>query len=247
MFDIKIAPDKIEQYMNTSNTLNIIVFLGVFLIVVLGTAIFFLFGDSTPGGKSVKLHIDYAKLEAISEAHPNRDKILLKIKENEQMLYDDDSHNDIGAYLAIGFDSRQLGDDNAAIAAYKEALKIDEDHLLGLNNIATSYRDIGEYKKAEEAYRALVIANPGDVAVYRNLADVYRFQYPDDDEGVLAIMESGLEVVFQPQDLVSYLATYYRDRGNTSEAIKYFEILLRISPQNKAAQAELDRLRGASR
>ena len=222
---------------------NIIVCLGVFLIVVLGTAAFFLFGGNTPGGKNVKLHIDYAKLEAISGAHPNREKILLKIKENEQMLYDDDSYNDVGAYLSIGFNSRQLGDDEAAINAYKEALKIDEDHILGLNNIATSYKDIGEYKKAEESFRALVVANPGDVAVYRNLADVYRFQYPDDDEGVLAIIESGIEVVLQPQDLVSYLATYYRDRGNTSEAIKYFETLLRISPQNKGAQAELDRLR----
>ena len=229
--------------MNISNMRNLIVLLGVLCIALLGAAVFFIFGDSMKNDKGSKFYIDYAKLEAISEAHPNGEKILLRIKENEQILYDDDSYNDIGAYLSIGFSVRQLGDDKFAISAYKEALKIDEDHLLALNNIAVSYAGIGDYKNAEEAYRKLVVANPGDVPVYRKLADVYSFQNPDDTEGVVAIIKSGLEVVFEPADLVSYLATYYRDRGNTSKAIEYFEMLLRIMPDNKAAQDELERLR----
>jgi len=171
------------------------------------------------------------------------DSILATIRENEQFLFDDDGNNDIGAHLSIGFNVRQLGDDRLAISAYKEVLRIDEDHLLALNNIAVSYTDIGEYKNAEEAYRKLVSANPGDVPVYRKLAGVYALQHPDDDEGVVAIIESGLEVVIEPADLVSYLATYYRDRGNTSKAIEYFETLVRIMPDNEAAQNELERLR----
>ena len=215
----------------------------VFLfIVIIGIAVFFLSGGNVRDDTK-KLSIDYTNLEILAESHPRGDSILATIRENEQLLFDDDENNDIGAYLFIGFNVRQLGDDKFAISAYKEALKLDEDHLLALNNIAVSYTDIGEYKKAEEAYRKLIAANPGDVPVYRKLADVYSFQNPDDEEGVDAIIKSGLEVVLAPADLVSYLATYYRGRGNTSKAIEYFETLVRIMPENKAAQDELEGLR----
>ena len=211
-------------------------------IVIIGVAIFFLSGSSVKDGVK-KFSIDYNNLEILAESHPRGDSILATIRENEQFLFDDDENNDIGAYLFIGFNVRQLGDDKLSISAYKEALKIDEDHFLALNNIAVSYTEIGEYKKAEEAYRKLVAASPGDVSVYRKLADVYAIQHPDDEEGVATIIKSGLEVVFEPADLISYLATYYRNRGNTPKAIEYFEILARIMPENKAAQSELDRLR----
>ena len=221
---------------------NLVLFSVFLFIVTIGIAVFFLSGDSVKNGGK-KLSIDYNNLEILAESHPRGDSILAAIREKEQLLFDNDENNDIGAYLFIGFSVRQLGDDKFAISAYKEALKLDEDHLLALNNIAVSYTDIGEYKKAEEAYRKLVVANPGDVPVYRKLADVYAFQHPDDEEGVAAIIKSGLEVVLAPADLVSYLATYYRDRGNTSKAIEYFEMLLRVRPNNKAVQNELGRLR----
>lgn len=221
---------------------NLVLFSVFLFIVIIGIAVFFLSGDSVKNGDK-KFSIDYNNLEILAESHPRGDSILAAIREKEQLLFDNDENNDIGAYLFIGFSVRQLGDDKFAISAYKEALKLDEDHLLALNNIAVSYTDIGEYKKAEESYRKLVVANPGDVPVYRKLADVYIAQHPDDEEGVAAIIKSGLEVVLAPADLVSYLATYYRAKGNTSKAIEYFEILVRIRPDNKAAQDELDRLR----
>ena len=221
---------------------NLILSSGFLCIVIIGIAVFFLSGSSVKDGAK-KFSIDYNNLEILAESHPRGDSILATIRENEQFLFDDDENNDIGAHLSIGFNVRQLGDDRLAISAYKEVLRIDEDHLLALNNIAVSYTDIGEYKNAEEAYRKLVSANPGDVPVYRKLAGVYALQHPDDDEGIVAIIESGLEVVIEPADLVSYLATYYRDRGNTSKAIEYFETLVRIMPDNEAAQNELERLR----
>ena len=221
---------------------NLILSSGFLCIVIIGIAVFFLSGSSVKDGAK-KFSIDYNNLEILAESHPRGDSILAIIRENEQFLFDGDESNDVDAYLSIGFNVRQLGDDKFAISAYKEVLRVDKDHLLALNNIAASYKDIGEYKNAEEAYRKLVAANPGDIPTYRKLADVYALQYPDDDEGVAAIIEGGLEVVIKPADLISYLATYYRDRGNTSKAIEYFETLVRIMPDNEAAQNELERLR----
>ena len=128
---------------------NLVLSLVFVFIVIIGIAIFFLSGSSVKDGVK-KFSIDYNNLEILAESHPRGDSILATIRENEQFLFDDDENNDIGAYLFIGFNVRQLGDDKLSISAYKEVLKIDEDHFLALNNIAVSYTEIGEYKKAEE-------------------------------------------------------------------------------------------------
>lgn len=214
---------------------------GIFLLIV--AAVYSMFFDETVkrGGK---FYIDYGRFEDLALSHPNGEKLLAHIRENEQLLYDEDEYNDVSAYLSIGFDMRQLGDDNTAISAYKEGLKLDEDNLLGLNNIATSYREIDEFNEAEKAYRKIIELSPGDVMAYRNLADVFVFQYPDDEEGLLEFMNIGIESVLNPSDLFSFLAVYYRGKENTGKAIEYFERFLTINPSNIAAQEEIKRLQG---
>lgn len=221
-----------------------IIFLIPILVIAAGAVFFYISGQGIGFSSKQGFKIDFGKLEKLAENHPNGARLMNKIRENAKFLSDKDKSNDINAYLNIGFDMRQLGDDETAISAYLEALKIDPDHPLGLNNIATSYREIGEYAKAEEAYRQAIISIPGEISNYINLADVYRFQYPDDEEGLLAIINSGVEVVAGPYDLISYLAVYYRDRGDTAKAIEYFEKLLSVSPGNESIKAELERLRG---
>jgi len=221
-----------------------IIFLIPILVIAVGVIFFYLSGESIDRKREQVFYIDYEKLGMLAESHPAGVNLINKIRQNDALLRDNDPLNDVGAYLGIGFDTRQLGDDKAAILAYLEALKINPDHPLGLNNIATSYREIGEYAKAEEAYRRAIISIPGEISNYINLADVYRIQHPYDEEGLLAIINSGIEVVGGPYDLISYLAVYYRDKGDTAKAIEYFEKLLAVSPNNESVKAELERLRG---
>lgn len=212
----------------------------VAVLLILGVGIYYIFSSKIT---KEKFYIDYEKLEVLANDHPIGEKLLSRIRERDLLLDDDNSDNDAEAYQLIAFDVRQLGDDRAALSAYKEALKITPDNTLVWNNIATSYRDLGEYKKAEEAYRKIIDMSPGDVIAYRNLADVFILQYPDDEEGLLEFMNAGIDSVLDPSDLLSYLAAYYRDRGNTGEAIEYFEKFLIINPSSAPVQYELERLR----
>jgi tetratricopeptide (TPR) repeat protein len=221
-----------------------IIFLIPILVIAAGAVFFYISGQGIGVFRKQEFKIDFENLEKLAENHPVGEEIISKIRENEKLLRDDDKSNDVSAYLNIGFDMRQLGDDEMAILAYLRALEVDPEHPLGLNNIATSYREIGEYAKAEEAYRRAIISIPGEISNYINLADVYRIQHPDDEEGLLAIINSGVEVVGGPYDLISYLAVYYRDRGDAAKAIEYFEKLLSVSPGNESIKAEIERLRG---
>jgi len=223
---------------------KLIIYLIPVLIIAAGAVFFYISGQNISGYRKTGLDIDFEKFEKLAENHPNGVRLMNKIRENEKLLRDDDKSNDLNAYLSIGFDMRQLGDDKAAISAYLLALKINPDSPLGLNNLATSYREIGEYAKAEEAYRRAIISIPGEISNYINLADVYRIQNPYDEEGLLAIINSGIEVVGGPYDLISYLAVYYRDIGNTAKAIEYFEKLLAVSENKESIQAEIERLKG---
>lgn len=211
------------------------------LIVVLGLLGVSVLNSGRKKGDSFV--VDYHKLEALAASHPTGEKYLGFIKRDEGLLRDSDPSNDADAYLNIGFNTHVLGDEELAISAYKKALKIKPADFFGLNNIATSYRVLGNYKKAEEFYRELVRVNPGDTNVYRNLADVFRAQYPEDEEGIVRIMESGIEVVLEPGDLLSYLGVYFRDRGKIEEAIGYFENLTKRYPDNKPYKAELAELK----
>lgn len=209
-------------------------------LLILVAGFYYIFSGEITGEK---FYIDYEKLETLANSHPNGEKLLSRVREREELLNDADSDNDAEAYQLIAFDVRQLGDDRMALSAYKEALKITPNNTLVWNNIATSYRDLGEYKKAEEAYRKILDISPGDVMAYRNLADVFIFQYPDDEEGLLEFMNFGINSALDPSDLLSYLAVYYKDRGNTGKAIEYFEKFLVINPSIVSAQYELKKLR----
>lgn len=218
-------------------------FLLILFLVILGGVSYKVFSRKT-ALQSEKFAIDYPKFEELAKKHPVGGKLLDHIRENEKLLSDQDSANDVNAYLAIGFDMRQLGDDRAAISAYKEALRKDTKNTLALNNIATSYRELGEFKEAEQAYRKLIEASPGDASAYRNLADVYKYEYPEDEKGLVAIMNEGLKVVIEGKgDLVSYLGSYYEERGETQKAIEAWERFLELVPGNIAAEAELKKLK----
>lgn len=221
---------------------NKIIILSIATIVLLG-AIFVAFSPSFFSKEERIFSLDLAKYELLAEDHPVGDVILKRLKENAELLGDDNADNDVDGYMGIAFFIRQFGEDSDAILAYNEALKLNPDNTLALNNIATSYKEIGGYKNAEEAYRKIIEISPGDVAAYRNLADVYLYQNPDDEEGLLEIMQPGIESALNPGDLLSYLAVFYKNRGDYPKAIEYFEKFLEYNPGNIAVLDELEKLR----
>ena len=112
-----------------------------------------------------------------------------------------------------------------------------------LGNLATSYKALKQYKKAESAYKMIIELSPGNVRTYRQLADLYRIPELGKQDEIPSVLEKGLVHVPNEPDLLSYLAVYYQEKGNVEKAISYYEQLLKVAPQNQAAQQELNKLR----
>ena len=64
---------------------------------------------------------------------------------------------------------RDEGDLPGAIAAYREALRLDPQYALGHNNLANALQDAGDLPGAIAAFREAIRLGPGDAVVYSNL------------------------------------------------------------------------------
>lgn len=197
--------------------------------------------------KALEDILDYEKLEELAAQRPDGEKYLQFIRENEAVLLD--RGGDVKYYgegfITLGFNLHALHDDIAAVEAYKKGLEILPENSYGLNNIASSYINLGEYENAEEAYRKLTKVLSGDSSAVISHADVYKLLHPDDEEGFLRIVEEGIAVSSGEHvaSLLSYVGWYFRDAGNMAKAIEYFEKLVEFFPENELYRLELNDLR----
>ena len=228
---------------------------GAIFVIVVGFLVAAYFLISTPKEKNVddvlgsfekaikEFYIDYDKLSINPNNHPRPDELLNKIREEEAKFSDDDPNNDRTAYELIAFNSRTLGDEEGAIRGYRASLALFPNNTLILNNIATSYKDLGDYKKAEAAYKKIIELSPGTIDAYRKLADLYLIPQVNKKDKVIPTLEIGLQAVPNAPDLLSYLAVYYKDEKEYVKAIEYYEKLLKVNPGNEAARQDLNTLR----
>ena len=75
---------------------------------------------------------------------------------------------------------------NAALTSFRKLLEIKPDDHFTQNNIANIYKDMGEFAKAEEAYRKAMALNPGYVAAYSNLFFSMHYDPARTPESILA-------------------------------------------------------------
>ncbi len=71
---------------------------------------------------------------------------------------------------------RDSGKVDEAIAAYREAARLDPDHRLGLDELADLYRDRGRLDEAIEEFAKQVELKPKDAEMRRKLADCLRYR-----------------------------------------------------------------------
>jgi len=62
-----------------------------------------------------------------------------------------------------------LGDHAAAVAAYRRALRLDEDDASAHYNLGTALEKAGEYKAAVKAYKAAIDLEPEEAKYYSNM------------------------------------------------------------------------------
>ena len=209
--------------------------LGIFVALVVVYLLFFAPEDITePEGE----YLEFAK------EHARGAEYVEIIRNAQGALKNDNVADDAGAYLDLGFYKNELGDTKGAIAAYKEGIEKFPTHQVMLSNLAHVYENVKEYDKAEEYYKRVIGANPRNVRIIIDLANLYRFYFTGREGEILKLVEAdGLFANPDNPDLWGYLANFYRYQLNDkNKAVEYYQKILAVTPNDEATQAELRNL-----
>ncbi len=134
-----------------------------------------------------------------------------------------------------------MGEPDKAIEVLEGSLAdTSTNNPMGYENLGRQFLDMGEFEKAEEAFRAGLELDPTYTSMWWSLADVYRWQ--SDFEGAIAVMQAGLEANPQAADLQDGLGWIYRDAGDYENAIIAFEKAIEMNPEHSMSYSGLAEL-----
>jgi len=153
-------------------------------------------------------------------------------------------------YLTQGIKYKGEGDAghkesySKAIDEFKKAVEISEEKVwIPFLNLGYVYQAMGDNKSAEETYnKALEISN-GDVIVYLAKIDLYRYSFKKTNDEIKNIYKEALAKAYENSNLVLSYAVFLRDSGEYSEALKYYEALLKSYPDNDNIKEQIKMLK----
>lgn len=190
------------------------------------------------------LEFDESHLIELMKDRPEGQRDLFMQRIDQAKITLAENTEDSGAYEILGFLHDTLGDKETAEKYYKKVLKLNPESVIALNNLANVYNDNKEYKKAEELYLKITEVDPGFIEAWRDLHDLYKYSYKEKLDQADDILILGLEKNPNDPQILAMLAVYYQEARNTADAIKYYELLIQVMPENEAAKNELLKLRG---
>ena len=148
--------------------------------------------------------------------------------------------DNFGDWLYAGVLKKSAGDYEGARDVFIYAGQIRPQSSTPFANLADLYAYfLNEPAKAEENIKKAIANNPNDYNFYLSLADIYRYKFPD---GAVKYEQTMLEAIAKFSDnpnLIAPLAAYYRDANQTPKAIEWYEKLVKIDPNNAAAEQDL--------
>lgn len=118
------------------------------------------------------------------------------------------------------------GDKDGALADYLNLLKEAPNNVLILNNIAAIYNDKGNWAKAEEYYKKVLIANPNHVPTYRMLGYLYQYRFDDGEARIKELFDKGLIATNNNPSMLSWIADYYNGINQPEKALYYSKLLV---------------------
>ncbi len=241
--------------MNIDKT-KLYLYLIIFSVLLLGATFTYYFSVNRQYYKLanpvLKTKVDPKSLpEPYLEQYKNKATVLefgaeKSLSKPNSLKNEEELNRDFRVWYKLGMVRKMLNDYQGAAEAWEEAAKIAPDNSAPLVNLADLYTFfLKDYGKAEEAYAKAINVYPS-VDYYRSFADFYRISMPDNHDRVEQVIQQALQVFPNHQDLVSYLATYFKEKGLKDRAIPYYEQLIKINPANASARADLDKLKSGN-
>lgn len=173
------------------------------LALAVGTIYFFSSRDTRP--------ID---MEALREAYSEYAEQIDEIERFE--TGDFTSDDPVTVILGHGLAWKSLADRtqeqdhyDRAIALYEEGLMLtSRENSVLLMNIGNIYKDLEDYEKAEELFQEALALSPGDIKIYIALARLYEYRLGNDQDQIVALLDTGIETALHGAELAKYKASY---------------------------------------
>lgn len=150
----------------------------------------------------------------------------------------------LDGWVRVGVIKKFFGDYEGARDAWEYAGVIRPQNAISFSNLGNLYAFyLKDYSRAEISFKTAIKNAPGDIFIYTALADLYRYSWIQKSGEVVNIINEGLVANPDNQTLLSYLGRYYKEKEDYVKALKYYEKILVLSPDNQAVTAEIEALK----
>ena len=152
--------------------------------------------------------------------------------------------DDFNSWVTLGILKKTVNDYEGARDIFIYAGQIRPKSSPPFANLGDLYANfLNEPGKAEEMYKKAIANDPGEINYYFGLADVYRYRIPGKEALYEQTLLDALNKFTDDVNLISSLASYYRQTNQTQKAIQFYEKLVKLSPNNETAQRDLKELK----
>lgn len=148
--------------------------------------------------------------------------------------------NDIDARVSLGYSLQQAGRYDKALDAYKYVIEKDPNNTAAHYNSGVIYDRIGSAGKAEAEWSKVLQIDKTHVLAAKSLGKFYaqREHY----KSLLYVVVPAADANPEMADLQYLVGLAYEKLGDTTRAIKYYQLALEYSPDMKDASDGLGRL-----
>ncbi len=154
------------------------------------------------------------------------------------------NYNYDAPWLELGAYRKLNGDYQGAIQAWEFVALIRPQSFVAFHNLGELYGfQLKNYAKGEEYFLRSLANNPENIDGYAQLATLYESQSGKNSLAEKILLQ-GITANPNNARLKILLGDFYETNGNKTEALKYFEAALLITPNDQALIADIARLRG---
>ena len=137
------------------------------------------------------------------------------------------SPQNTAAMISLGGIFRRLKRYNESVDILHKAQDIESSPTINYN-LGFTYKEMGDYEDAVDAFESVISSNPDDVLAHNHLGSIYYAQ--KEYEKSIAAFKRGLQVD-QNHPILNYnLAHTYTDMKNFPDAVRCYEIALKTRP-----------------
>ncbi len=217
---------------------KIIFVFGVLVLIILAVSAYFLyrqdfFNPLTPAKLLASFVVNNPNLTA-----EQAQLFQQRFNETQEILRQEP--NNFDKWLYLGILKKGAGDYEGARDIFIYAGQIRPQSSTPFANLADLYAYfLNEPQKAEEAIKKAIANDSDDYNLRLALADIYRYKFAD---GAVKYEQTMLAAIANFPDnpnLIAPLAGYYKQTNQTQKAIQWYKELVRVSPDNAEAKADL--------